>query len=119
VGQFTGSRSIPHRFFVTVPIATNKMPRKRTETTTTNTTFMTWSGIITSIRISKSTPTAILTRMAFAYFMRRSQLIMLHNRWSVPSRVTGHQVPLGKTAEPNKSAAEPCANDLKDKIEEK
>jgi len=28
----------------------------------------------------------MLPRMAFVYFMRRSKLIMLQNRWSVPGK---------------------------------
>ena len=78
-GQFTCSELIPQRFFLTVPTATNRMPRRTTEATAMKTTFITRSGIIASIRMSNSTPTTIVTRMAFAYFMRRSRLIMLHH----------------------------------------
>src|ERR1039458_8297351 len=41
VGQFTGFVSIPHRFLVTVPNATNRLPKKRIEVMTTKTTFIT------------------------------------------------------------------------------
>jgi len=68
-GQFTDSRLIPQPFFVTVPNATNRMPTKRSAIVTTNTTFITWSGMSTSIRISSNTPTTMLSRIAFAYFM--------------------------------------------------
>ena len=51
-----------------------------------NITFITRSGISTLIRMSNTTKTAMLPKMAFAYFIRRSQLIMLHNRRSVPDK---------------------------------
>jgi hypothetical protein len=89
-GQSPDSRLMPHRFFVTVPITTNRMPRRTSEATTINITFITRSGISTLIIMSNTTKTAILPRVAFAYFMRCSQLIMLHKRWSVPGRVTVH-----------------------------
>jgi hypothetical protein len=77
-GQLTRSRLIPQRVFVAVPITTNTAPTSNTEATTTNSTFTSRSGIRLAMRMSKTEPSARLTRMAFPNFMRYSRVIMLH-----------------------------------------
>jgi hypothetical protein len=100
-GQFTDSGLMPHRFLVAVPNATNRMPRRTSEATTTNTTFITRSGIITLIRMSNSTKSAILPRMAFAYFIVLDQLCSTTDGQCLGSRVTGKLVSVPHKLGPN------------------